>query len=58
VQLTITHRELAKILGATPEALSRVLKKMTNDGLVNVDGRKIGILDRNRLEVLAEGDGL
>jgi CRP-like cAMP-binding protein len=58
VQLTITHRELAKILGSTPEALSRALKKMTNDGLVNVDGRKIGILDRNRLEVLAEGDGL
>jgi CRP/FNR family transcriptional regulator, dissimilatory nitrate respiration regulator len=56
VQLTITHRELAKILGSTPEALSRALRKMANDGLVTVDGRKIGILDRNGLEALSEGD--
>ena len=56
VQLTITHRELAKILGSTPEALSRALKKMTNDGLVTVDGRIIGVLDRKSLEALAEGD--
>ena len=56
VQLSITHRELAKILGSTPEALSRALKKMANDGLLTVDGRTIGVLDRNGLEALAEGD--
>ncbi len=27
LELAITHRELAKIIGATPEALSRALKK-------------------------------
>jgi len=56
VQLTITHRELAKILGATPEALSRALKKMASDRLLTVEGRKIGILDRHGLEALAEGE--
>jgi CRP-like cAMP-binding protein len=56
VQLTITHRELAKILGSTPEALSRALKKMAGDGILTVDGRNIGILDRDSLEAIAEGD--
>ena len=56
VQLTITHRELAKILGSTPEALSRALKKMSGDGLVSVDGRAITILDYDALNDLSEGE--
>ncbi|MDD5711509.1 MAG: Crp/Fnr family transcriptional regulator [Smithellaceae bacterium] len=54
--LSITQRELAKILGATPEALSRALKKMSSDGLINVEGRIIQVLDRKALEELAEGE--
>lgn len=56
VHLTITHRELAKILGATPEALSRALKKMTGDGIVAVKGRNIAVLDRLGLKSLADGN--
>lgn len=55
-ELTITQRELAKIIGATPEALSRSLKKMGNDKIVKVDGRKINILDGEALRELSEGD--
>jgi len=55
VELTITHRELAKILGATPEALSRALKKMAGEGLLTVDGRTITILAREPLTAIANG---
>ncbi len=56
VRLATTHRELAKILGATPEALSRALKKMTADGILRVEGRDISILDRAGLEAVAAGE--
>ncbi|MBN1471002.1 MAG: winged helix-turn-helix domain-containing protein, partial [Syntrophaceae bacterium] len=56
VELTISQRELAKILGATPEALSRALRKMAKDGILSTAGRVITILDRKALAQLAEGE--
>lgn len=56
LELTISQRELSKILGSTPEALSRSLRKMNNDGILTVEGRMITILNRKALEKLAEGD--
>ena len=56
VKLTISQRELAKILGATPEALSRALRKMANEGILSTEGRVITILDQKALEQLAEGE--
>ena len=56
VELTISQRELSKILGATPEALSRALRKMANDGILSTAGRIITILNHQALEQLAEGE--
>jgi CRP/FNR family transcriptional regulator, dissimilatory nitrate respiration regulator len=56
VELTISQRELAKILGATPEALSRALRKMVSDGILSTAGRTITILNHKALEQLAEGE--
>ena len=56
VELTLSQRELAKILGATPEALSRSLRKMANDGILSTAGRTITILNPKALEQLAEGE--
>jgi CRP/FNR family transcriptional regulator, dissimilatory nitrate respiration regulator len=56
LELTISQRELAKILGATPEALSRSFKKLENDKILQVDGRKINIINRAALQGLAEGE--
>jgi CRP/FNR family transcriptional regulator, dissimilatory nitrate respiration regulator len=56
LELTITQRELAKILGSTPEALSRAIRKMSNAEILTMDGRSIRILDREALEQLAEGE--
>ena len=55
IRLPVTHRELAKIVGATPEALSRALRKLADDGVLTVDGRDITVLDRPAMERLANG---
>ena len=56
VRLTISQREVAKIVGATPEALSRALKKLAAAGHIVVHGRKIELRDRAGLEAAAAGD--
>jgi len=56
LELKVTQRELAKILGSTPEALSRALRRMSDAGLLKVGGRSVRILDRESLGELAEGD--
>jgi CRP/FNR family transcriptional regulator len=56
LDLVITQRELAKILGSTPEALSRALRKMAEGGIARASGRTIHILDRSALQRLAEGE--
>jgi len=42
VELTISQRELSKIIGATPEALSRALRKMANDGILSTSNQSRG----------------
>lgn len=44
VTLDLSYRELSKIIGITPEALSRTLKKMTEEELIAVDGTIIRLL--------------
>lgn len=56
--LDITKGQLASLLGTIPETLSRILARMSQQGLVQVEGRKIGILDREALENLAAGEKL
>ena len=54
VTLPMTHRELAKIVGVTPEALSRTMKKMTEQGIIDVAGREVDIRDLDALRRCAE----
>ena len=59
LELTITKAQLASLLGTIPETLSRILGKMSAQGLIETDGRKIRLLDPEALEDLAEsGRGL
>ncbi|EHJ47882.1 transcriptional regulator, Crp/Fnr family [Solidesulfovibrio carbinoliphilus subsp. oakridgensis] len=46
VRLAVSQRELAKIVGATPEALSRVLRHLSEAGLLTVKGRDVTLRDR------------
>jgi CRP/FNR family transcriptional regulator len=54
VTLQISKGQLASILGTIPETLSRVFAKLSGQNLINVDGKKITLLDRRGLEDLAE----
>jgi len=57
LELNITKSQLASLLGTIPETLSRILGKMSKQGLIETDGRRIRILDREALEDLAESGG-
>ena len=46
LRLSVSQRELAKIVGATPEALSRALRRLEQAGLIAAKGRDVEILDR------------
>jgi CRP/FNR family transcriptional regulator len=56
VTLDMTKAELAKKLGTLSETLSRGLKKLSDQKIIKVNGKKISILDRNRLIDIAEGE--
>jgi len=55
VELDISYRELSKIIGVTPEALSRALKRMSEEKLIELDGAVIELLDLDRLAACREG---
>ncbi|MCL4491967.1 MAG: Crp/Fnr family transcriptional regulator [Nitrospirae bacterium] len=55
LQLNITKGQLASLLGTIPETMSRILGKMSSQGLINMQGRRIEILDRQALEELSAG---
>lgn len=54
VELPISKSQLASNLGTVSETLSRTFRKLTDDAIIEVRGKMIDILDRDRLEDLAE----
>jgi CRP/FNR family transcriptional regulator len=44
------------VLGTIPETLSRIFARMSGDGLIEVDGRDIRLIDREGLAELAGMD--
>ncbi len=50
VELEISKGQLASLLGTIPETLSRIFAKMSEEGLILVEGKKISLLDRKGLE--------
>lgn len=49
ITLPVSKGQLASLLGTIPETLSRIFARMSEEGLIQVDGRSITILDRDRL---------
>jgi len=57
VELEISKGQLASLLGTTPETLSRILGKMTQQRLIRATGtRTITLVDTAMLELLASGE--
>lgn len=53
-QLTMARTDIANYLRLAPETVSRVLRRFQKDGLLLVDRRELELLDRDRLEALAD----
>lgn len=53
VELAVGKNIVASRLSLTPETFSRLLHEMSRDGIVSVIGRRIRILDNDRLAALA-----
>ncbi|MGI9538033.1 MAG: Crp/Fnr family transcriptional regulator [Desulfocapsaceae bacterium] len=49
VKLSVSKGQLASLLGTIPETLSRIFARMSEEGLIQVEGRSITILDRQGL---------
>jgi CRP/FNR family transcriptional regulator len=58
VDLAISKSRLASLLGTIPETLSCILNKMAAQGLIEVQGRRIRLIDRPAIEKLAKGEKL
>jgi CRP/FNR family transcriptional regulator, dissimilatory nitrate respiration regulator len=56
--LDITKAQLASFLGTIPETLSRILSRMSQQQLIQVEGRTITLLNHEALESLAAGEKL
>jgi CRP-like cAMP-binding protein len=53
VELDVTKTSLAAELGTVPETLSRALRRFAEAGLVASEGRRIIILDKTSIELVA-----
>jgi len=53
LELDITKTQLASLLGTIPETLSRMLARISSQGMVKLQGSRIVITDRQALEDLA-----
>lgn len=51
--LNISKGQLASLLGTIPETLSRILGKMSRQGLISSEGSRIRIVDRATIEEIA-----
>ncbi len=49
VELDISKGQLASLLGTIPETLSRIFAKMSEEGLIQVNGKNIRLLDKQGL---------
>ncbi len=56
--LDISKGQLASLLGTVPETLSRILARMRDHGIIEVEGAQIHLLDIPYLVALSEGDKL
>ncbi len=54
VDLNISKGQLASLIGTIPETLSRIFAKLSTQGLIKVEGRKIFLLNPGGLQELSD----
>lgn len=56
VQLPLSKKDIASLLGTTPESLSRALSRLRNKGFLTVDDDIVSLLQPDELEYLIAGE--
>jgi len=56
VEMDISKGQLASLLGTIPETLSRILRRMSEKGILKVSGRKIRLLKKKELNDIVNGE--
>ncbi|MFP4108521.1 MAG: Crp/Fnr family transcriptional regulator, partial [Desulfonatronovibrio sp.] len=54
--LDVNKTQLASLLGTVPETLSRVIRRMKEEGFIEIKGKQLKLLDVPGLEDLAAGE--
>ncbi len=54
LQISLTREELANIVGTATESVIRLLSEFKQDGLIKLNGRKITLLDINKLHKISD----
>jgi len=54
-RLPMSREDISNYLGITPETLSRLIAKLHRKGLIDVDRRRIRLVNPVRLDLLAQG---
>ena len=50
IELPVTKQLVAGHLSIQPETFSRIIRRLSDEGIIDLDGRQITVLDRARLE--------
>ncbi|HDH04754.1 MAG TPA: Crp/Fnr family transcriptional regulator, partial [Nitrospirae bacterium] len=56
VEIDISKGQLASLLGTIPETLSRILRRMSEKGILEVSGRRIKLLKKKALQDIVNGE--
>lgn len=54
-RLPTAKGELARQMGTSPETLSRTLTRLKDQGLINIEGRTVHLLNQEAIEEIVEG---
>jgi CRP/FNR family transcriptional regulator, cyclic AMP receptor protein len=54
LDITLTQKELGDMVGATRESVNKELKNLRSDGLIDIEGNRIRILDMEGLSLRAQ----
>lgn len=58
VEIDISKGQLASLLGTIPETLSRILRKMSEKGILEVSGRRVRLFKKKELKDIVNGEKL
>ena len=58
VEMDISKGQLASLLGTRPETLSRILRRLSEQGVLEVSGRRIRLINKKSLQDIINGEKL